>query len=250
MVFKFIALLSLVQLVLSLPDPGLDPEPIVGSNRMDEKEDDAIMIKREMEEKNQGSACKIHFSCEIAGGHCVTNDYDCRYGRLIPSACRGKGCKCCIPGCPEDQGFFRTPHPFNQCFKLIDKPSNWSDASKTCLDEGLVLARPLETVNLRNYLIMRYGDFSNSPVGGGVHQVTAWLDAVTDGTCMRWNRGPYKCISPKLPIWWPGNPGVAAVGNCLLLTSNAWDWEVQPQATFYSLPCDWLGRYPLCELLM
>ncbi|CAL4210622.1 unnamed protein product, partial [Meganyctiphanes norvegica] len=186
--------------------------------------------------------CKPNIACSIQGGHCVkdpTNSIDCR-GRLVPNGCKPGNCQCCIPGCPEDQGFFELPST-NQCFKYFkDRQRNWTESNELCLAENLVMAQPYDAVNLRSYIVQRYGYYSE-----------AWLGACGNGTYIKWQDGTWQhdgeIIRSINPLWYPGMPGsrVSTV-YCLLLLANDVQWKSNPNQPYYS---EYYvnTRYTLCE---
>ncbi|CAL4134972.1 unnamed protein product, partial [Meganyctiphanes norvegica] len=181
--------------------------------------------------------CRLHPACAILGGHCVkdpTDPIDCR-GRLVPDGCRPGNCQCCIPGCPEDEGFFLLPST-NQCFKYFkDRPRNWTESNELCLAENLVMAQPYDAVNLRSYIVQRYGFYSEF-----------WLGACGDGTYIQWqNNGDI--IRSTNPLWYPNMPGnrITPV-YCLLLLANDGQWKNDPETPYYSEYYVNV-RYTLCE---
>ncbi|CAL4160929.1 unnamed protein product, partial [Meganyctiphanes norvegica] len=142
--------------------------------------------------------------------------------------------------CPEP--YFRV---LSQCFRLFDdKHRSWEESKAYCEGDGLALAHPKHALDLRKYIVDRYGD------------KYVWLDARGDDTALVWeDTDDY--ISNTDALWFPGQPGSrVTTAYCLLLTSNEENMNDNPAQVLYTYICSstenksGLGLYALCEYVV
>ncbi|CAL4152329.1 unnamed protein product, partial [Meganyctiphanes norvegica] len=192
------------------------------------------------------SRCKIKDFCAILGGVCgdYRDENDCK-GSLREAGCEGGFCKCCVPVCPTERGFFIGPGTGNnQCLKFFGKAQNYEDAKTTCNKNKLQLVRPQNAIVLRDYLVQTYG--TNGDVGYGP-DARCWLGARGTGSKFEWIDGTYVGDA----FWRDGQPGTHTTSNfCLELSAREREQRGEATEVFWSLGCSSDFLHTLCELMI
>ncbi|CAL4236275.1 unnamed protein product, partial [Meganyctiphanes norvegica] len=141
--------------------------------------------------------------------------------------------------CKETRQTFFRPDT-NQCFKFMwNQQRSWEAADAKCKSEGLTLAKPLNAITLRKYLLARYGGYNY------------WIAAKGAGTLFKWTVGSNKKMFASNPLWYTDYPGSKVSSDyCLALAGNPTDAKSHPNQPYTSKLCSESTRYALCELDM